>query len=154
MGISLSSWQTVSIQLLTSRTTRWLSVETGVSVMTSSAVCGDVNKWRHSIFHRSGFVLVECQQGSYYTDNDCVLCDFGTFQNETGQTFCFSCAEGNSTSFVGARNESDCDGMQKNVESTTQFQKSSLLILQCFCSNQQPKTTIPQHTRIPVTQTT
>ena len=58
----------------------------------------------------SRVVSVECQLGSYFTDDDCVLCDFGTFQNESGQSFCYECPQGNTTRTVGARNESDCDG--------------------------------------------
>jgi hypothetical protein len=53
-----------------------------------------------------------CAMGKYSglegASQDCIHCAFGSFQNQTGQSFCFSCSAGLSTLFVGSTSDSSC----------------------------------------------
>lgn len=52
--------------------------------------------------------LVECSSGRYYRDDECVKCDFGTYQDETGKSFCKKCPEGTTTQGRESRSVRDC----------------------------------------------
>ncbi|KAL7020531.1 hypothetical protein ACKWTF_011569 [Chironomus riparius] len=58
-------------------------------------------------------VCVQCTRGTYQdsTQNLCIPCPLGTFNNETGQTSCNSCPINYSTRKTGSRLETDCREM-------------------------------------------
>ncbi|XP_038054990.1 uncharacterized protein LOC119727201 [Patiria miniata] len=59
---------------------------------------------------KRGNICLECPVGTYHSlaSEECVGCEFGTFQDEAGQTTCKACPEGANTTDTGARNENYC----------------------------------------------
>ena len=57
-------------------------------------------------------IVVPCQPGQYSTEGDgyepCNLCPDGSWQNETGQSFCYECDYGKPTGREGATSSSEC----------------------------------------------
>ena len=57
-----------------------------------------------------------CDPGEYSTEGDgyepCNLCPDGSWQNETGESFCYKCDYGKPTGREGATSSSEC-GKQK-----------------------------------------
>lgn len=53
-------------------------------------------------------VLVECSFGRYNKDEQCVKCDFGTYQDEHGQSICKECPEGTTTPGRDSRSVYEC----------------------------------------------
>ena len=56
--------------------------------------------------------IEECQPGEYSTEGDghepCNLCPDGSWQNETGESFCYPCDIGHVTRKEGATGGNDC----------------------------------------------
>ena len=56
--------------------------------------------------------IEECQPGEYSTEGDgygpCNPCPDGSWQNETGKSFCYECERGHFTQRMGAINDSEC----------------------------------------------
>lgn len=52
--------------------------------------------------------IVECTYGRYFKDNECLKCDFGTYQDETGQSSCKECPEGTTTPGRESRSVKEC----------------------------------------------
>lgn len=70
--------------------------------------------------------LVECSYGRYYRDDECIKCDFGTYQDETGKSFCKKCPEGTTTPGRESRSVLDCslflkDNTKGNLVELTAF---------------------------------
>ncbi|XP_022086769.1 fibrillin-1-like [Acanthaster planci] len=59
---------------------------------------------------RRGGTCLECPVGTYHSPvlDECIRCEHGTFQNETGQLTCKACPEGTNTSDDGARRAVHC----------------------------------------------
>ena len=56
--------------------------------------------------------IEECQPGEYSTKGDgygpCSLCPDGSWQNETGESYCYQCEIGHVTRKEGATSGNDC----------------------------------------------
>lgn len=53
-------------------------------------------------------ILVECSYGRYNKDGQCVKCDFGTYQDEIGQSTCKVCPKGTTTPGRDSRSVNEC----------------------------------------------
>lgn len=79
--------------------------------------------------------LVECSYGRYYRDNECVKCDFGTYQDETAKSFCKNCPEGTTTPGRESRSVRECslslkDNTKSNlVEFTILYMLSNMFVI-------------------------
>ncbi|XP_063444324.1 sushi, von Willebrand factor type A, EGF and pentraxin domain-containing protein 1-like [Mytilus trossulus] len=51
---------------------------------------------------------VPCSVGHYSSNNECMSCDKGTYQNQDGQTFCLSCPKGMTTEGTDSVSIDDC----------------------------------------------
>ena len=52
--------------------------------------------------------IVDCPIGTHSDQNECKLCDYGTYQDEIGQESCKSCGHPNTTDIRGATARTDC----------------------------------------------
>ena len=52
--------------------------------------------------------LVECSNGRYYKNDECLKCDYGEYQDETGQTSCKKCPSGSTTPGRESRSVEEC----------------------------------------------
>lgn len=66
------------------------------------------------------YVLVECTPGRYYKDGECVKCDFGTYQDQIGQSTCKECPEGTTTIGKDSRSVNECS-VHLNKNSTGNY---------------------------------
>ncbi|XP_062573264.1 uncharacterized protein LOC134235178, partial [Saccostrea cucullata] len=51
---------------------------------------------------------VECSPGRFYKSNECVKCDFGTYQDESGKFSCKECPDGTTTPGRESRSATEC----------------------------------------------
>ena len=56
----------------------------------------------------SNFVLVPCAPGRYYRNDECVKCDFGTYQDLSAQLSCKECPDGTTTPGRESRSVTEC----------------------------------------------
>lgn len=54
------------------------------------------------------FVLVPCAPGRYYRNDECVKCDFGTYQDLSAQLSCKHCPDGTTTPGRESRSVTEC----------------------------------------------
>ena len=66
-----------------------------------------------SIYNNLSQFSVECPVGFYSDGATCQECPQGTYQSETGKTYCISCQDGQTTGFNGSSSVSDCSGIFK-----------------------------------------
>ncbi|CAH1274718.1 SRPX2 [Branchiostoma lanceolatum] len=65
------------------------------------------------------FYCVPCPVGTSFRNGECMKCDKGTYQNETGQSHCIDCPPGLTTEGFGAFDEDDCFGMCSLMEAAS-----------------------------------
>lgn len=56
-------------------------------------------------------VLVYCSPGTYASSGSCILCNKGSYQDESGQKSCKPCPYGWSTQYIGSQSQQECSGM-------------------------------------------
>ncbi|CAG2241794.1 unnamed protein product [Mytilus edulis] len=71
---------------------------------------------------------VPCSIGHYYSNEECLSCDKGTYQDQTGQTFCFSCPKGMTTEGTDSVSIDDC-----NVPTPISSEENKLPIILAVC---------------------
>ncbi|XP_062584887.1 uncharacterized protein LOC134246515 [Saccostrea cucullata] len=69
------------------------------------------------------FYCIQCAPGRYYKKNECVKCDFGTYQDRMGQLSCKECPNETTTPGRGSRIATEC-----SVKLETKSQTSTLII--------------------------
>ncbi|XP_052070045.1 sushi, von Willebrand factor type A, EGF and pentraxin domain-containing protein 1-like isoform X2 [Mytilus californianus] len=71
---------------------------------------------------------VPCSIGHYYSNDECLSCAIGTYQDQTGQTFCFSCPKGMTTEGTDSVSIDDC-----NVPTPISSEENKLSIILAVC---------------------
>ncbi|XP_076073438.1 uncharacterized protein LOC143045037 isoform X3 [Mytilus galloprovincialis] len=69
-----------------------------------------------------------CSIGHYYSNEECLSCAKGTYQDQTGQTFCFSCPKGMTTEGTDSVSIDDC-----NVPTPISSEENKLPIILAVC---------------------
>ncbi|XP_048737007.2 sushi, von Willebrand factor type A, EGF and pentraxin domain-containing protein 1-like [Ostrea edulis] len=54
------------------------------------------------------FYCIPCAPGRYFRDNECLVCDFGTYQDRSGQLSCKECPDGTTTPGRESRSVTEC----------------------------------------------
>ena len=58
------------------------------------------------------YITVECPTGTFHSSKEqCEPCNYGTYQDVSGQTSCKPCPDSFSTAIVGSQSISLCTGM-------------------------------------------
>ena len=55
-------------------------------------------------------IVVPCSIGRYYEDNECKICDYGTYQDQQGQTSCNACPTDTTTVGTESVRVEECSG--------------------------------------------
>lgn len=59
-------------------------------------------------------IAVPCGPGRYYKDDECVKCDFGTYQDRSGQLSCKECPDETTTPGRESRSSTECSVKLQN----------------------------------------
>ncbi|XP_060077181.1 sushi, von Willebrand factor type A, EGF and pentraxin domain-containing protein 1-like [Ylistrum balloti] len=95
---------------------------------------------------------VECPVGTRQDGVWCVFCDFGTYQNESGQSVCKQCPTGYTTEFVGMIEEENCSITVVTTTSAISTTSTTSSVASAVTST--TTTTTPITTTAPSTTTT
>jgi len=56
------------------------------------------------------YVTVACSRGTYSSEDVCVKCPYGMYQDEPQQMSCKSCPDGFTTPGAGSKSQQECSG--------------------------------------------
>ncbi|XP_060077180.1 sushi, von Willebrand factor type A, EGF and pentraxin domain-containing protein 1-like [Ylistrum balloti] len=69
---------------------------------------------------------VPCGPGRYYTEDECELCDIGSYQDTTQQTFCKACPSGTSTEGTGSISITECSVLLPVEDSAKEMEEATI----------------------------
>ncbi|XP_004697442.1 thyroglobulin [Echinops telfairi] len=109
---------------------------------------------------RDALGCVECPEGSYFQDGQCVPCPVGFYQERAGGSACVPCPVGRTTTSAGAFLQAHCVtrcqrnevGLQCDQDGQYQAQQTDRASGQAFCVDQEGKRLPGSETEAPLTE--